>query len=199
MKRFNVLLTALIIAAFILTACGGAATQPPATAAPTEAVTESPTEVLTEAPTEAPTEAATEAPATVEATITPTLGPPGGDVAFFSTQFNIVEESEKFRAILADGGNYDFTGATEGPLITLVQAGAETGQGQVDVVGSVHGTFPAIADNMMNMTDVLDDLSADREFNQAYLETGLLGTQDYLYYVPWMQATYIMAANKDAL
>src|SRR5215216_7304149 len=192
MKRFNVLLTALLIAAFVLTACGGgAATQPPATAAPTEAVREAPTEALTEA--------ATEAPATVEATITPTLGPPTGDVAFFSTQFNVVEEAEKFRAILKEGGNYDFTGATEGPLITLVQAGAQTGQGQVDVVGSVHGTFPAIAENMMNMTDVLDDLSADREFNQAYLETGLLGSQDYLYYVPWMQATYIMAANKDAL
>jgi multiple sugar transport system substrate-binding protein len=52
---------------------------------------------------------------------------------------------------------------------------------------------------MMNMTDVVDDLSADREFAQAYLETGLLGTEDYLYYVPWMQATYIMAARKEAL
>jgi multiple sugar transport system substrate-binding protein len=52
---------------------------------------------------------------------------------------------------------------------------------------------------MMNMTDVVDDLSADREFNQAYLETGLLGTEDYLYYVPWMQATYIMAARNEAL
>jgi multiple sugar transport system substrate-binding protein len=52
---------------------------------------------------------------------------------------------------------------------------------------------------MMNMIDVVDDLSADREFNQAYLETGLLGTDDYLYYVPWMQATYIMAAHNDAL
>ncbi len=41
--------------------------------------------------------------------------------------------------------------------------------------------------------------SADREFAQAYLETGLLETEDYLYYVPWMQATYIMAAHKDAL
>jgi multiple sugar transport system substrate-binding protein len=202
MKRPNVLFTILIIAAFVLAACGPQATQAPATEAPTEVMTEAPTEVMTEAPTEAateaPTEAATEA-ATVEATITPTLGPPPGDVAFFSTQFNVVEEAEKFRAILAEGGNYDFTGSTEGPLIALVQAGAETGQGQVDVVGSVHGTFPAITDAMMNMTDVVDDLSADREFIQAYLETGLLGTEDYLYYVPWMQATYIMAAHKDAL
>jgi multiple sugar transport system substrate-binding protein len=162
-------------------------------------MTEAPTEEPTEAATEAATEAPTEAPSTVEATVTPTLGPPSGDVAFFSTQFNIVEESERFRAILAEGGNYDFTGYTEGPLIALIEAGAETGQGQVDLLGSVHGTFPPIADKMMNMIDVVDDLSADREFLQAYLETGLLGTEDYLYYVPWMQATYIMAAHNDAL
>lgn len=199
MKRFRIFFTVLVVAAFVLTACGPQATQAPATQAPTAMVTEAPTQAPTEAATEAPTTAPTQPPATVEATITPTLGPPTGDVAFFSTQFNVVEEAEKFRAILKEGGNYDFTGATEGPLITLVQAGAQTGQGQVDVVGAVHGTFPAIADSMMNMNDVVDDLSADRQFNQAYLETGLLGTQDYLYYVPWMQATYIMAANKDAL
>ena len=32
-----------------------------------------------------------------------------------------------------------------------------------------------------------------------FLETGLLGTDDFLYYVPWMQATYIMGANVAAL
>jgi multiple sugar transport system substrate-binding protein len=195
MKRLNIFLTMLVIAAFVLAACGPQETQAPATEAPTEPpATEAP---ATEMPaTESP---ATEAPATAEATITPTLGPPAGDVSFFSTQFNNVDEGTKFRAILQEGGNYDFSGSEEGPLIDLVLAGAETGQGQVDVVGSVHGTFPAITDAMMNMTDVVDDLSADREFVQSYLETGLLGTEDYLYYVPWMQATYIMAAHKDAL
>jgi multiple sugar transport system substrate-binding protein len=198
MKRLNTLLTTLLIAAFLLTACGGGETATPAAAEPTEAPAEAtPTEAMqaTE-PVEATQPAET---ATVEATITPTLGPPAGDVSFFSTQFNIVEEGAKFRAILKEGGNYDYTGSEEGPLIALVQAGAQAGQGQVDLVGALHGTFPSIKDAMMNMTDVMDDLSADREFNQAYLETGLLGTEDYLYYVPWMQATYIMAAHKDAV
>ncbi len=195
MKKPRIVFTTLIIAAFILGACGPQETQAPATEAPTDVpATEMP---ATEMPaTEAP---ATEPPATAEATITPTLGPPPGDVSFFSTQFNIVEEGAKFRAILQEGGNYDYTGSEEGPLVDLVLAGAQAGQGQVDLVGALHGTFPSIEDAMMNMTDVVDDLSADREFAQAYLQTGLLGTDDYLYYVPWMQATYIMAAHNDAL
>src|SRR5688572_11942786 len=127
MKISRILFTTLVIAAFILTACGGGTTEAPPTEAPTEVMTEAPTEAPTEVPTEAPTEAATEA-ATAETTITPTLGPPAGDVSFFSTQFNIVEEGAKFRAILADGGNYDFTGSEEGPLVDLVLAGAESGQ-----------------------------------------------------------------------
>lgn len=194
MKRPDIFLTTLIIAAFVLTACG------PATTAPAVIPETGPTEApATEVMEVTETMEATEPPATAETTITPTLGPPPGDVSFFSTQFNIVEEGEKFRAILQDGGNYDFTGSEEGPLVDLVLAGAQAGQGQVDLVGALHGTYPSMTDAMMNMTDVVDDLSADREFNQAYLETGLLGTEDYLYYVPWMQATYIMAAHKDAL
>ena len=197
MKRSNRLLATLVVVAFVLAACGPAATEAPAE--PTQPPAQ-PTE--TEAPAEEPLDTATaEAtePATAEATVTATLGPPAGDVSFFSTQFNVVEEASKFRAILQEGGNYDFTGSEEGPLVSLVLAGAEAGEGQVDLVGALHGTYPAIDDAMMNMTDVVDDLSADREFNQAYLQTGLLGTEDYLYYVPWMQATYIMAAHNDAL
>lgn len=199
MKRRELLFTVLVIAALVLTACGPAATEAPTEPIATEPLTQEPME-----PTE--TMAATEPPATTEtteatteATITPTLGPPAGDVSFFSTQFNTVDEAAKFRTILSEGGNYDFTGSEEGPLVSLVLAGAEAGQSQVDLVGALHGTYPSIQDAMMNMTDVVDDLSADREFNQAYLETGLLGTDDYLYYVPWMQATYIMAAHNDAM
>ena len=199
MKRLDVLLAVLVIAALVLTACGPAATEAPPEPTPTEEPTEAPAEPTETMEATEPPAATETTEATAEATITPTLGPPAGDVAFFSTQFNIVEEAAKFRTILQEGGNYDFTGSEEGALITLITAGAEAGQGQVDLVGALHGTFPSVQDAMMNMTDVVDDLSADREFNQAYLETGLLGTEDYLYYVPWMQATYIMAAHNDAL
>ncbi|MCB0055080.1 MAG: extracellular solute-binding protein, partial [Caldilinea sp.] len=83
----------------------------------------------------------------------------------------------------------------------VILAGAQSGTSEIDVIGALHGTFPPLqrADALMNMIDVADDLSADRELTSAYLDTGLLGTDDFLHYVPWMQATYIMAANKDAL
>ena len=121
-----------------------------------------------------------------------------GEVIFFSTQFVPVEEQEKFRAILKDGG-FDFVGTEEGPLIDLIKAGTQVGKAELDVVGALHGTFPPVTDDMMNVIDVYEDLSADREFPDAFLETGLLGTSDTLYYIPWIQATYIMAAHVDAL
>lgn len=179
MKRLKSLLTFLILAAFVLVACGPAASE-----APPE-----PTQAPEPTPTEAPTEESMEPMETTE---------PAGESIFFSTQFSPVEEQEKFRAILQDGG-FDFTASEEGPLIDLVLAGTQAGQAEVDVIGALHGTFPRLQDSMTNMIDVADDLSADREFAQTFLETGLLGSDDYLYYIPWMQATYIMAAHKDAL
>jgi basic membrane protein A len=59
MKKLYLVTVVLLVASIILTACGGQATTPAATQPP---ATEAPTEVMTEAPTEAPTEAATEAP-----------------------------------------------------------------------------------------------------------------------------------------
>ena len=120
------------------------------------------------------------------------------DITFLSTQFNIVEEGEKFNAILAEAG-YAFTGLDESALITQLVAEAD-GTG-IDVVGALHGTFPPLADGnlLMNLIDVLEDLEEDREFAPSFVELGLLGTDDYLYYIPWIQATYIMAAHVDAL
>ncbi|GAB4564719.1 MAG: ABC transporter substrate-binding protein [Anaerolineae bacterium] len=182
MSRGIRLLALIAALTLIVSACAAPAAQPAAPAAPTEA----PAEKATEAPTEAPTEAA---PAAEE-----------GQVVFFSTQFSPVEEQEKFRAILKKAG-FDFTASEEGPLLDLVLAEAQAGKGTLDVIGALHGTFPPLAkaDALANMIDIVDDLSQDREFAQAFLNTGLLGTEDYLYYVPWMQATYIMAAHKDAL
>lgn len=213
MKRAYTLFVLILALAMVLAACqpgtpedDEALGEPTALALPTEPAATEPVEEPTEPaatepaatePMEEPTEPAATEPMATEPAATGEVEPVGG-VIFFSTQFSPVEEQERFRTILQDGG-YDFTASEEGPLIDLVLAGGQAGQTGVDVIGALHGTFPSLADNMMNMIDVVDDLSADREFAPAFLETGLLGTEDYLYYVPWIQATYIMAAHNDAL
>ena len=147
------------------------------------------------APTSEPAAAPTEAPVQEAAPAEASSG-----VVFFSTQFSPVEEQEKFRAILKEGG-FNFTASDEGPLLDLLKAESETGKGTIDVIGALHGTYPPLArtDSLVNMIDIADDLGKDREFDKAFLKTGLLGSADYLYYVPWMHGTYIMYASKKAL
>ncbi len=180
----------LVIMLMLVVACGGGAAEetPVEEPAPAEEA-QAPAEEAA-VPTAAPAE---EAQAPAEEAM-------AGDAVFFSTQFVPIEEQELFRAILKEGG-FDVNGSEEGPLIDLVLAGAQSGSGEIDVVGALHGTYPPLAreDAMMNMIDVADDLAADRDIAPAFLETGLLGTDDFLYYIPWMQATYIMAANTEAL
>ena len=139
----------------------------------------------------------------VVVTLTGALGvyAQGGKVTFMSTQFNTVEESDKARAILADFGDVDFVPSEEGPMIDLLKAEAQAGSGTVDLVGALHGTFPVLAqeDVLFDLSDLLAEIQAEYELPEAFVELGKLGTEDYQYYIPWMQATYIMAAHKDAL
>jgi multiple sugar transport system substrate-binding protein len=190
MKKLSIIMIAVLLLSIVLAACQPAEVEEPVVEEPVveEPVVEEPV-VEEPEPVEEEEEVVVEEPEPVEEEL---------DVIFFSTQFVPVEEQERFRAILQDGG-FDFVGTEEGPLIDLIKAGTQVGQAELDVVGALHGTFPPIADDMMNLIDVFEDLSADREFPPAFLETGLLGTTDYLYYIPWMQATYIMAAHVDAL
>lgn len=109
-----------------------------------------------------------------------------------SVQSKNRKSSERFSRKVA----FNFTASDEGPLLDLLKAESETGKGTIDVIGALHGTYPPLerTDSLVNMIDIADDLGKDREFDKAFLKTGLLAC--YLYYVPWMQATYIMAANK---
>lgn len=123
-------------------------------------------------------------------------------VTFQSTQFNIVEESEKARAILANyDGEVNFVTTEEGPLIDLLIAEGEAGAGSTDVVGALHGTFPSLVrrDLLFDLTDLTARLDEQFDIADAFVTLGKMGTADYQYYVPWMQATYVMAANEEAL
>ena len=120
------------------------------------------------------------------------------DVLFWSTQANPVEESQAMReTVLAGAGQaVDYQSNEGGPWLTRLQAEIQAGQGTIGLLGSLHGDFAALpADDMIDLSAI--DLG-DVKINAAFKELATLGT-DGQPYLPWMQASYIMAANKKAL
>jgi multiple sugar transport system substrate-binding protein len=124
-----------------------------------------------------------------------------GELVWLSTQLRPVQEAERVRGvILADfPGHVEFVPDDEGPFHDRITAEVQTGRGTVDVLGALHGNFSTMAP-----MGQLQDLSAlraslsDRGIPDAFWDVAQLGT-DQTYYVPWMQATYIVAANTKAL
>lgn len=166
--------------ALVAVACGGGGGEPATTPAPT--------------PTQAPD--TTQAPGTT--TTEPVdLGP----VVLFSTQANPPEEQQALidQVLVPSGLEVEFVPAEEGVFIDRVMAEAATGSPESDVLMALHGSFPTMqaAGALMDLTDLAAEL-ADAGISESFLELGKLGT-DRQYYIPVIQATYFMAAHKDAL
>ncbi|MEM7442019.1 MAG: extracellular solute-binding protein [Pseudomonadota bacterium] len=122
------------------------------------------------------------------------------EILFWSTQARPVEEAQAMRDdVLAgfDGpGEVDYSPQDGGPFITRLEAEFTTGEGTIGLIGALHGDFSALGnDNLMDLSGI--DVSS-LGISPALLELGQLGSGEQLY-MPWMQATYIMAANREAL
>ena len=118
------------------------------------------------------------------------------EVLFWSTQANPVEEAQAMREEVLSGydGEVDFQPSEGGPWLTRLQAELEAGEGKIGVLGALHGDFSGqVADGLADLSDV--DVG---NVNAGYMELGKLGTDEQRY-VPWMQATYVMAANVKAM
>jgi multiple sugar transport system substrate-binding protein len=130
--------------------------------------------------------------------------PTGGEgegMVFLSSQLANTQESEILRRTVLAGFDrpVEFIGATNtSQFVDRIRAEARAGTGNVALVGGVQGEFVALAADgaLRDMTDVVEGLS-DRGFNEQYLE---LARIDGRYaFVPWIQASYIMAARREAL
>ena len=116
------------------------------------------------------------------------------EVLFWSTQAKPVEEAQAVREQVLAGQDVDYQPNDGGPWLTRLNAELQAGSGSIGVLGALHGDFSAM--NPDDLVD-LDDLglgAASETFNKL----AMLGT-DGMQYIPWMQASYIMAANKKAL
>ena len=127
--------------------------------------------------------------------------PADGEVVMISSQLAPTAEAELMsNEILANfEGEVEFIGAEPGPFNDQINAQAETGEGDISLIGGLDGEFQSFAANdvLTDLSDVAEEL-ADLGINEDYLDLGKVGTDQQLY-IPWMQATYIMVARTEAL
>ena len=125
-----------------------------------------------------------------------TAGAAQAEVLFWSTQAKPVEEAQAMREQVLSGfdAGVDYQPNDGGPWLTRLQAELQAGSGTIGVLGALHGDYSAMnADDLVDLSD-MGVMSASGTFN----DLAKLGT-DSMQYIPWMQASYIMAANKEAL
>lgn len=119
---------------------------------------------------------------------------------FVSTQLRPIEEATVVRQdLLKDAGKVDYVVEEPPQFAVRMEAEAQAGKHTVSLVGALHGELSPLADK--GQLEPLDELAkklAAGGMPQSVLDLGKLGkpTQQY---IPWMQATYVMAAKKEAL
>jgi len=117
------------------------------------------------------------------------------ETLFWSNQATPIEETQAMReqVLSAFDGDVSFQPADSGPWLTRIQAEIEAGSGSIGVLGALHGDFTPLATNLADLSAV--DASA---VAPGFMDLGRLDTSEQKY-IPWMQATYVMAAHTDAL
>jgi ABC-type sugar transport system, periplasmic component len=119
---------------------------------------------------------------------------------FVSTQLRPIEEATVVRQDLLKGiDGVDYVVEEPPQFAVRMEAERQAGKHTISLVGALHGELSPLADK--DQLEPLDDLAkklADGGMPQSVLDLGKLGKSNQQY-IPWMQATYVMAAHKDAL
>src|SRR6516165_4834119 len=120
---------------------------------------------------------------------------------FLSTQLRPIEEAQKMRNLILKDFPHKVDYVTEQPaqLPVRIKAEQQGGTHTIDVVGALHGELQPLVP--LDALVPLDDLAAklkSRGIPDPLMTLGKFGTGQQLY-IPWMQASYTMVANKEAL
>lgn len=121
------------------------------------------------------------------------------DIVFASTQLNPIPEQEALRNIILKGSpvGADFVPMLETALIDRLKAEAQTGKGTISLVGALDGTFASLDPNLFVDLSAIAANLQKRGVPKQLLNFGKVGNKQV--WVPWMTATFLMAANKSAL
>ncbi|HHT73295.1 MAG TPA: extracellular solute-binding protein [Firmicutes bacterium] len=125
------------------------------------------------------------------------------EITFSSTQFVPIEEQEFARNHLLapfteqTGIKVNLICEDDGPFFDRLTAEARAGKAVSDVFGTLHGNVPILVAE--GVAADLGDITAipGRTYISEFVNLGQMDGKQV--YVPWMQATYVMMANKKAL
>jgi multiple sugar transport system substrate-binding protein len=123
-------------------------------------------------------------------------------LTFLSTQLRPIQETQKIRnQILKDFREpVDYVTVHPEELPVRIEAERQDdGTHKIDVVGALHGELQSLVslDALVPLDELADQVKG-RGIPDPLMALGNFGTAHQLY-IPWMQAGYVMVANKAAL
>ena len=125
----------------------------------------------------------------------------GSGMTFFSTQFNPVEEAERFRQILGRSVDAEVSYVTSdaGQFHTQIRTQIDAGSVRASLLGGLHGDLAPLAEDgyLTDLTDLVSGLG-DLGWPPEFLELARLGTER-TWYVPWAQASFVLGARTEML
>jgi multiple sugar transport system substrate-binding protein len=132
----------------------------------------------------------------------PAAAAPAGSLIFFSNQFKPVTEQAKMQDVILKNApvKAEYIPEDPGPFNDRMNAEEKAGKVTVSLIGSLHGDFDSFVKSgyLEDLTPLAQKLT-DRGIAPAFTDLAHLGAKDKTYYIPWMQATYVLAINKKAL
>lgn len=122
------------------------------------------------------------------------------DLTFFSTQARPLEEAQQMReiALAPYAESIDYMPQETGTFLSRLEAEKSSPEGALDLLGGLHGELGSLTPGILAPLDTLASTLKDKGISEQYLTLGKLGGEQQRY-IPWMQATYIMAANRKTL
>lgn len=124
-----------------------------------------------------------------------------GSVSLLTTQLTPAGEARLFRDSILEPfpGVVEVIPAEPETFAGIVAREIDAGVSSIGVIGALHGDFaPLAADGFLRDLSDVANAPRDRGFLSQYLEIARFGGTA-LTYLPWMQATFVMVARRDAL
>ena len=122
-----------------------------------------------------------------------------GTVGFLSTQFTPVEEKQRYETVLKKFVRVPvaYNSVDPGVFASTVKSQAAAQNIRTSLLGGLHGELAPLSGSLDDVDNILRDLSG-RGFTKEMLDLTKVGGSTAKY-IPWMQATYVVAVNKKAL